>query len=216
MSFVPISFRVVYFCRVVSIIATPMPKHLWEALIELSLFFKTLTTSTTTKDMERIEAEMIIILCIIETMFVPVNNDVKNKARVEGSVVNAYLLREASLFCSHYLVTGVPTRNTKFPQNDDRVGHEQPDDNNEILDIFSYPGRHYGRFRNRMLSDEELHDAQTYILLIEDKIKHYIKYLTYTSLLIIIIICCVIDLNKIYMHAFVYYIIVTFKMLFKQ
>ena len=95
-------------------------------------------------------------------------NDVKNKARVEWSVVNAYLLREASIFCFHYFETGVPTRNRKLPRNDDGGGDEQADANNDMLDIFSYPRRHYGRFTNKMMSDEEVHAAQTYILLNED------------------------------------------------
>ena len=122
-------------------------------------------------------------------------NDVKNKARVEWSVVNAYLLREASIFCSHYFNTGVPTCNRKLPRNDNGGGDEKADANHDKLDIFSYHGRHYGRFTNRMMSDEEVHAAQTYIHLNEDKIKHYIRYVTFASILIIIIICCVISMN---------------------
>nr|KAJ0190817.1 hypothetical protein LSAT_V11C800410700 [Lactuca sativa] len=44
--------------------------------------------------------------------------DVKTKAQVEGSIINAYLLREASIFFSHYFESGVPTRNRKLPRND--------------------------------------------------------------------------------------------------
>nr|KAJ0184983.1 hypothetical protein LSAT_V11C900499390 [Lactuca sativa] len=106
--------------------------------------------------MESIETEIPLILCKLDTIFVPcifnsmeylpvhilyeakiagpiqyrwmypfarylnqLKKDVKNKARVEGSIVNAYLLREASIFCSHYFETRVPTRNRKFPRNDD-------------------------------------------------------------------------------------------------
>ena len=86
----------------------------------------------------------------------------KNKARVEGSIVNAYLLREASIFFSHYFKTSVPTRNRKLPRNDDGGGDQQADANNDMLDIFSYHRRHYGRFTNRMMSDEEIHAAQTF------------------------------------------------------
>nr|KAJ0199664.1 hypothetical protein LSAT_V11C600330190 [Lactuca sativa] len=146
-----------------------LPQQVWEALTEFNIFFKTLTaTSITPKDLERIETEIPIILCKLETIFVfgifnsmehlpvhlpykvkiaghvqyrwmypferfvwyiimyvaifvskSVEKDVKNKARVEGSVVNAYLLREASIFCFHYFETGVPTRNRKLPRNDD-------------------------------------------------------------------------------------------------
>ena len=49
-----------------------LPKQVWEALIELSIFFKTLTATTiTAKDMEMIETEIPIILCKLETIFVP-------------------------------------------------------------------------------------------------------------------------------------------------
>ena len=49
-----------------------LPKQVWEALTELSIFFKTLTATTiTAKDMEMIETEIPIILCKLETIFVP-------------------------------------------------------------------------------------------------------------------------------------------------
>ena len=49
-----------------------LPKKVWEAVTELSLFFKKLTsTSISTKDMERLEGEIPIILCKLETIFVP-------------------------------------------------------------------------------------------------------------------------------------------------
>lgn len=51
-----------------------LPKYVWEALIELRLFFISLTPpSITTHDMERIEAEIVQILCKLETIFVPCN-----------------------------------------------------------------------------------------------------------------------------------------------
>ncbi|XP_023745410.2 uncharacterized protein LOC111893554 [Lactuca sativa] len=49
-----------------------LPKNVWEAVTELSLFFKSLTSKIiTTKDMERIEAEIPIILCKLEIIFFP-------------------------------------------------------------------------------------------------------------------------------------------------
>jgi Domain of unknown function (DUF4218) len=49
-----------------------LPKNVWEAVTELSIFFKTLTaTSITIQDMERIEADIPIILCKLETIFIP-------------------------------------------------------------------------------------------------------------------------------------------------
>ena len=74
---------------------------------------------------------------------------------MEGSIVNAYLLHEASIFWSYYFENGVSTRNRKFPRNDDGGGDEQSnDDDNETLDIFSYPSRNYVKLKTRMLYDE--------------------------------------------------------------
>ncbi|CAH1441095.1 unnamed protein product [Lactuca virosa] len=107
-----------------------LPKNVWEAVTEISLFFKSLTSTVITiEDMKRIEAEIPIILCKLKTIFVPgffdsmehlpihlpyeamiagpvqyrwmypferflhqLKKDVKNKARVEGSICNAYLV----------------------------------------------------------------------------------------------------------------------------
>nr|KAJ0227133.1 hypothetical protein LSAT_V11C100036560 [Lactuca sativa] len=142
--------------------------------------------------MERIEAEIPLILCKLETIFVPgifnskehfpyeekttdpIQYHVKQKSRVEGSIVNAYLLHETSICCSHYFETGIPTCKKKLPQNDDGGGDEHPDDDKETLDIFSYPSHHYGNFKTTILSDEEFHASPTYILLNEDEVKHYI------------------------------------------
>ena len=100
--------------------------------------------------------------------------DVKNKSKVEGSIVNAYLLREAAYFCSHYFEANVPARNRHLARNDDG-GDDRQDDNNESLKIFTYPGRPYGKPKTRMLTDAELKAAHTYILLNEDKMQTYIE-----------------------------------------
>ena len=49
----------------------------------------------------------------------------KNKARVEGSICNAYLVEEASLFCSYYFEEHVHTRHRRHrrvPRNNDVCG----------------------------------------------------------------------------------------------
>nr|KAJ0190893.1 hypothetical protein LSAT_V11C800416210 [Lactuca sativa] len=133
-------------------------KKVWEAITELSLFFKRLTASViTVEDMKRIEDEIPIILCKLEGIFVPdffdsmehlpihlpyeAKIDVKNKARVEGSICNAFLVREASIFCYYYFEPHVYTRNRKVPRNDDGGAR---DDDEEKLTIFSvtpvFPG----------------------------------------------------------------------------
>ncbi|KAL4568560.1 hypothetical protein LXL04_024174 [Taraxacum kok-saghyz] len=75
--------------------------------------------------------------------------------RVEGSIVNAYLLREAAIFCSYYFETGVHTPKRNLPHNNDG-GDDRHDDDNETLTVFSFHGRHYWKLETRMLCDEEL------------------------------------------------------------
>ena len=98
----------------------------------------------------------------------------KNKARVEGSICNAYLIREAANFCSHYFEPTVHTRSRKVRRNDD--GGAGPDGSTDTLSIFSYPGRPFGKLKKRRLTDEEFIAAHSYILLNEEKIKPYVRY----------------------------------------
>ena len=93
--------------------------------------------------------------------------NVSNKARVEGSICNAYLVEEASNFCSHYFESHVHTRQRNVPRNDD--GGEGN------LSIFTYPGRSYGTAKPRPIEGGELRAAQTYILLNCDEVTPYIE-----------------------------------------
>ncbi|KAI3505948.1 hypothetical protein L1887_28279 [Cichorium endivia] len=107
-----------------------------------------------------------------ERLLHELKKDVKNKARVEGSIANAYLVREASIFCSHYFEPSVHTRNRKVPRNDDG-GAE--DDDEEKLAIFTYPGRPYGKLKSRRLNDQEFDAAHSYILVNEEKVQPYLN-----------------------------------------
>ena len=65
------------------------------------------------------------------------NKNVIKKAKVEGSICNAYLVEKATNFCSHYFEPHVYARIRKVPCNDD------VDDGDEIegtLSIFKHPG----------------------------------------------------------------------------
>ena len=44
---------------------------------------------------------------------------VKNKAYVEGSIAEAYIIEEISTFCSHYFNANVDTNLIRVDQNDD-------------------------------------------------------------------------------------------------
>ena len=49
-----------------------LPANVWKAIIELSLFFKSLTaTIITNEDMARLESDIPIILCKLERIFPP-------------------------------------------------------------------------------------------------------------------------------------------------
>ncbi|XP_057990582.1 uncharacterized protein LOC131172963 [Hevea brasiliensis] len=112
-------------------------KNVWQALTELSNFFRELTSTTLREEaMLQLNEEIPIILCKLERIFPPsffdsmehlpvhlayeawilvlqyrwmypferylrkLKNNVKNKAKVEGSICNAYLVEEASSFCA--------------------------------------------------------------------------------------------------------------------
>lgn len=87
---------------------------------------------------------------------------VKNKASVEGSIVEAYLIEEISSFCSHYFEPSISTRLNRVPRNDDG-GHVEPMGR---LSIFTHAGRPFGHLdHGRMLSNEEYRAAHLYVLL---------------------------------------------------
>ena len=71
-------------------------------------------------------------------------NNVRNKAKVEGSICNAYLVEEASAFCVHYFEPQVYTRHRKMPRNYD-YGMGDGLEQEGMLSIFNNTGRSYGR-----------------------------------------------------------------------
>ncbi|XP_058010530.1 uncharacterized protein LOC110655973 [Hevea brasiliensis] len=168
-----------------------LPKNVWQALTELSNFFRELTSTTLREEaMLQLNEEIPIILCKLERIFPPsffdsmehlpvhlayeawiagpvqyrwmypferylrkLKNNVKNKAKVEGSICNAYLVEEASSFCAHYFEPHVNTRHRKVPRNDDTVEHM--DEHLGNLSIFTHSGR--------PLEKERLHISRTRI-----------------------------------------------------
>lgn len=97
----------------------------------------------------------------------------KNKAKVEGSICNAYLVEEASSFCAHYFEPHVNTRHRKVPRNDDTVEHM--DEHLGNLSIFTHSGRPLGKGKVRYLTEQEFQAAQMYILLNCIEVKPYIE-----------------------------------------
>lgn len=98
-------------------------------------------------------------------------NKVGNKARVEGSISEAYIIEEISNFCSHYFEPHIQTRCTKVPRNDDggfvdAKGH---------LSVFTSPGCAFGKSWTRYLTDEEIHTVEIYVLLNCTEVEQYIE-----------------------------------------
>ena len=76
---------------------------------------------------------------------------VKNKVRVEGSIMEAYIIEEILNFNYHYFNLNVHTKLTQIGRNDDGGGGgSEP----EVL-IFAYPSHEFGRERHLSLTDAE-------------------------------------------------------------
>ncbi|KAK6115444.1 hypothetical protein DH2020_007713 [Rehmannia glutinosa] len=101
-------------------------------------------------------------------------SNVKNKAKVEGSISNAYLVEEASSFCSYYFEDHVSTKHRNVPRNDDI--HADVDDHEENISVFKHPGKAFGKEKMRFINDEEYKAARIYILLNCDEVQPYIEY----------------------------------------
>nr|GME09613.1 uncharacterized protein LOC109179592 [Ipomoea batatas] len=101
-------------------------------------------------------------------------NNVINKAKVEGSISNAYLVEEASSFCSYYFEDHVSTKHRNVPRNAD--GSEYVvDEHEETLSIFKYSGRAFSKAKARYMTDEEYKAAQTYVLLNCSEVEPFIE-----------------------------------------
>nr|GMC63030.1 uncharacterized protein LOC109179592 [Ipomoea batatas] len=104
-------------------------------------------------------------------------NNVKNKAKVEGSISNAYLVEEASSFCSYYFEDHVSTKHRNVPRNADSSEYVV-DEHEETLSIFKYPGRAFGKSKARYMTNEEFKAAQTYVLLNCSEVEPFIEVYT--------------------------------------
>jgi len=98
---------------------------------------------------------------------------VKNKAHVEASICEAYIVEEISTFISYYFEPHLRTRINRVPRHDD--GGEVPSSGN--LSIFSNPGRPTPKnaVRGRYLSEIEFRQAHNYILFNCDELRPFIK-----------------------------------------
>ena len=97
---------------------------------------------------------------------------VKNKARVEGSIREAYLTQEIAYFSSHYFGPQVKSSRTRVRRNDWGVVN---DDREPSLSVFNLPGRTSGKCKERWLNDKELAAAQLHVLLNCEAVKPIIE-----------------------------------------
>ncbi|KAK6123870.1 hypothetical protein DH2020_042384 [Rehmannia glutinosa] len=101
-------------------------------------------------------------------------NNVKNKAKVEGSISNAYLVEEASSFCSYYFEDHVSTKHRNVPRNYDGRG-DIVNDHEENISVFKHQGRAFGKEKTRYMTDNEYKAAHIYVLLNCSEVNPYIE-----------------------------------------
>jgi hypothetical protein len=84
---------------------------------------------------------------------------IANKAHVEGSICNAYLLEEISNFCSMYFEEDI---DTKAKDLDVGEGNEEDD---SLPELFRNHGGHTsGKCRERYLTQQEFEACHKYVL----------------------------------------------------
>ncbi|XP_072087304.1 uncharacterized protein [Arachis hypogaea] len=91
---------------------------------------------------------------------------VKNRARVEGSICEAFLAKETSSFVSFYFEPHILSRRTRVGRNDDGG-----DTIKASLSIFNRPGRKVGKAKDHWLDERDKAAAHLHILLNESKNK---------------------------------------------
>jgi hypothetical protein len=98
---------------------------------------------------------------------------VKNKAHVEASICEAYIVEEISTFISYYFEPHLRTRINRVPRHDD--GSEVPYSGN--LSIFSNTGRPTPKnaVRVRYLSKIKFKQAHNYVLFNYDELRPFIQ-----------------------------------------
>lgn len=100
----------------------------------------------------------------------------KNKAKVEGSIVEQYINEEISTFCSYYFESHIKTKTRRGDRHYDGGNQEDTYMVEAIPDIFSQPGRRSGKEKETWLRDEDYHIAHTYVLRNCDQLRPFERY----------------------------------------
>ncbi|XP_074295566.1 uncharacterized protein LOC141623353 [Silene latifolia] len=177
-----------------------LPTGSWNAITEISQFFRDLCTSTIRVDsMERLENNIAEIICKLEKIFpssffnsmehLPIHlpyeakvgglvqyrwmypferflNHIKrkigNKARVEGSIYNSFLLEEIANFCSLYFESH---NDTKAKDLDAGVNSDDDLDSIKLPELFNTDmGTTTGKCIQRYLGEKEYEEVHFYVL----------------------------------------------------
>ena len=86
---------------------------------------------------------------------------VTNKAQVEGSICEAYLIDKITNFVSYYFGDDIQTIWNRVPWNEDGGSQSQFGQ----LSVFSYPGQKLSKkFYRRQLLQEEMKIAHNYVI----------------------------------------------------
>ena len=83
-----------------------------------------------------------------------------NKARIEGSICEAYIAHEITLLVQNYAENNVNYRMTHPRRNDEGCSSSSL----KPFSIFNYPARFYGKERTRWLDERDRKVAHTYVL----------------------------------------------------
>ena len=99
-----------------------------------------------------------------------------NKARVEGSICNAYLSEEIANFCSNYFQASVDTKTRDLGRNVN-VDVDSNMDNADLPELFSVDsGRVSTEGKTRYLDDKELECAHLFVLRNSGVLGEYERY----------------------------------------
>ncbi|KAL9391704.1 hypothetical protein Peur_015624 [Populus x canadensis] len=188
-----------------------LPKGIWDALTEISHFFRDICSSKLNVDhIERLQTNIIKTLCKLKMIFPPsffdsmehlpihlpfeakaggpvqyrwmypfewylfnLKKKVKNKAHVEASICEAYIVEEISIFILYYFEPHLRTRINHIPWHDD--GGEVSSSGN--LSIFSNIEQPTPKnaVRGRYLSEIEFKQAHNYVLFNCDELRPFIQ-----------------------------------------
>lgn len=96
----------------------------------------------------------------------------KNKARVEGSIVERYTEEELVNFYSLYFDNVVSTKHNCLSQNE----VVDPQSRADELVVFTYSAKPFGHETRTYLSDKDLKIVFTCVLLNMPEVSSYIKY----------------------------------------